>query len=484
MKKTAFILCFAFLLTFSVGAFGCENKKPQRSVYQIQCEFEDNILTGKETVEVFNHSENPIDTLKFNLFGNAFRKDAKHSPISAQYLSKAYPNGVNYGGMEIISVNDGVEKLEFSICGEDQNILEVKLMENLFPDERLTLIIDYKLEIANVVARTGYNADTVNLGNFYPILCALEDQGFYECVYYANGDPFYSDCSDYTVTLTTDKKYVTASSGKKLSESVSGNKVTCTYSIENARSFALVLSEKFKIKTDTTLGTEINYYYYDDQTPEKSLEYAIRSIQTFNELYGDYIYKNYSVVQTEFVQGGMEYPALVMISDDLIGNEYGEVIVHETAHQWWQTAVGNNEIEYGFLDEGLAEYSVVAFFEKYPEYGMTREDMVNSATMTYRVYCSVYDKIFGKVDTSMIRSLDEYKGEYEYVNIAYIKPCIMYETLRQSIGDKLFFNSLKKYYSKYKYLNATPEDLVGAFEKTGADTNGFFDSFFNGKAII
>lgn len=484
MRKTAFILSLIFLIVASSGVIGCGDKKPNRSVYNIVCELDGDVLKGTETVEFFNHGDNALSALKFNLFGNAFREGAKYSPVSTQYLSKAYPNGINYGNMTINGVSSGDDELEFSVCGEDENILEVTLLEQLFPDERVKIVIEYELNLADVVARTGVNANTVNLGNFYPIACALDGEGFYECLYYANGDPFYSDCADYNVTLTADRKYVVASSGKKISETVDGTLTTGTYSIENARSFAFVLSEKFKVLTDSSTGTKINYYYYNDGAPEKSLEFAVRSLSTFNDSFGRYPYENYSVVQTEFVQGGMEYPALVMISDDLTGTAYGEVIVHETAHQWWQTTVGNNEIKYGFLDEGLAEYSVVTFFEKYPEYGMTRENMVESATTTYRVYCSVYDKIFGKVDTSMLRSLGEYKGEYEYVNIAYIKPCIMYDTLRESIGDKKFFGALKKYYEKYMFKNAVPDDLIGAFEKSGADTNGFFQSFFEGKVII
>ena len=117
-------------------------------------------------------------------------------------------------------------------------------------------------------------------------------------------------------------------------------------------------------------------------------------------------------MQTQFVQGGMEYPALVMISDNLESNAYGEVIVHETAHQWWQTVVGNNEIEYGFLDEGLAEYSVVIFFEAYPKYGITRSQMIKSAEQTYKIFCSVTDKLMGKVNTVMLRNLGEFSSEY------------------------------------------------------------------------
>ena len=84
----------------------------------------------------------------------------------------------------------------------------------------------------------------------------------------------------------------------------------------------------------------------------------------------------------------------------------------------------------------------------------------------------------------MIRSLKDFSSEYEYVNVAYIKPCIMYDYLRTTIGETRFFTSLKKYYNKYKFKNAMPDDLVGAFEKVGADTNGFFNTFFEGKEII
>jgi aminopeptidase N len=84
----------------------------------------------------------------------------------------------------------------------------------------------------------------------------------------------------------------------------------------------------------------------------------------------------------------------------------------------------------------------------------------------------------------MLRALNEYQTEYEYVNIAYIKPVIMYDTLRKTVGEKRFFSALKSYYENYQFKNATPDDLVGAFEKTGCATNEYFRSFFDGKALI
>ena len=84
----------------------------------------------------------------------------------------------------------------------------------------------------------------------------------------------------------------------------------------------------------------------------------------------------------------------------------------------------------------------------------------------------------------MDRSLKDFINEYEYVNIAYIKPCIMFDELRKTIGEQRFFSALQRYYKEYKFKNATPDDMAGVFEKCGADTNGYFESFFNGKAII
>ena len=483
MKKLSVLLVLFILPCYFL--FSSCDKKSERTTYEITCELEGNILKGKETVCFYNSTENAFNSLKFNLFSNAFRCDATYSPISEQYKHKAYYSGESFGGIIIDSVLD--EKggaLTFNITGKDKNILEVILTEEVFPEEVAVVVIDYTITLANVIARTGINSKTINLANFYPILCGIENGAFYECVYFSSGDPYFSDVSNYLVNFTYDEKYVVASSGNvKKSESKNG-KVTTLYTLDGARDFALVLSTDFEYLTRDINGIEINYYFYDDNSPEKSINYAVESMEYFIKTFGNYPYKKYSVVQTEFVQGGMEFPALVMISDDLEEMAYGEVIVHETAHQWWQTTVGNNEVEYGFLDEGLAEYSVVLFYENHPNYGVKRETLITSSEKTFKTFCTVYDKLFSKVDTSMLRSLDKFSSEYEYVNIAYIKPTIMYDNLRKTIGEEKFFSALKNYYKAYYLKNSKPDYLVAEFEKQVKDTSGYFYSFFDGKAII
>ncbi len=486
MKKIVTWFCAVAVLLSVFTLFGCDgcSKESKRTKYDISASLDGNVLTATQTIDFYNEFDNPVSFLKFNIFANAFRKDATYKPIASQYVNKAYKNGYSYGEFTVQSCTVDNNATPFEICGLDKNVLKVDLPKEVFPQERISVVICYQITLANVVARTGVNDHCVNLANFYPILCGYGENGFYECLYYANGDPYFSDCADYVVTLTCDSDFVVASSGIQTSTNQQDGKTTYSYQLLNARSFALVLSKEFSVLSKTLSGVQVNYYYYNDDNPEKSFDYAQKSLALFNSKFGNYPYPTYAVVQTEFVQGGMEFPALVMISDALEPKAYGEVIVHETAHQWWQTLVGNNEIEHGFLDEGLAEYSVVLFYEAYPENALTREQIITSCEKTYRIFCSVIDKLDGKVNTVMLRPLGQFASEYEYVNLAYVKPCIMYDYLRKSIGDERFFKGLKNYFEKFCYKNATPDDLVGIFEKTGADTNGFFKSFFDGKVII
>ena len=482
-KKWFSFLAAVLLIGALIPVYGCGTSH-NITAYEIDCEYADGVICGTEKVSFYNSTDNAFKELKFNLFANAFREGAKYSPVSAQYHYQAYKWGESYGETEIKAVRIDGEDVEFTVGGEDKNILYVPLKTEVFPNERATVEIEFKTILAKVIARTGVNADTVNLANFYPILCGIENGGFYECVYYANGDPFFSEPADYTVTLTRDKKYVAAASGALTSETEADEKITSRYAVNNARSFAFVLSDKFEVITDKVGDTEILYYGYGDENPEEILLTARQALTFFADKWGEYPYKTYSVVKTPFIQGGMEFTALSYVSDNLESAAFKEVTVHEAAHEWWQTVVGNNEIEHPFIDEGLAEYSVVLFYEAHPEYGYTRENLIKSAEQTYKVYCSVYNKIVGKVDTTMTRAVPEYTSEYEYVNISYVKACIMYDYLRQTVGDTKFFAGLKRFNDENAFKTATPESLVGAFERAGANSNGFFESFFDGTVII
>ncbi|MDE6597682.1 MAG: M1 family metallopeptidase [Clostridia bacterium] len=483
MKKFLAILLSVVAIAAALSFAGCKKKSVTLSEYDIFASYdtESQTLTGTVNFTFYNNTDNEIDTLKFNLFGNAFREGATIKPVSAAYSGKAYYSGASYGGMEITEVQNC---LNWNVGGEDENILNVALSSPVYPEQTVSVTISYALKLANVNHRTGVTKNGVNLGNFYPVLCAYSREGFVESPYYSCGDPFLSECANYTVTVEVPATYTVAASGKLVSETVSSDRKKCAYSLNNARDFALVFSDKFEVATQNIDGVEVSYYYYKDSAPQESLAAACESLQYFSDTFGGYVYPTLSVVQTGFCYGGMEYPALTMISDDLDkdGNLY--TIVHENAHQWWYAMVGSDQLNCAWQDEGLAEYSSLLFFENHPDYAFTRTGLVGTAVKSYRAYYSVYNQIFGEANTTMNRNIKDFESEYEYSNVAYCKGLILFDMLRQSIGDEKFFDGLKTYFKNNLYSIASCDDLIGCFIKGGNDVEGFFASFIEGKIVI
>ena len=478
MKRIGVILLCAVLAAGTAWVFAGCSAKEERSAYTIHAELEGNVLTGTTDFRFVNGEETSFTELKFNLYGNAYRDGAAYKPISAAFAS-AYYGGESYGGMEILSVSPCAS---WEICGEDENILRVVLAEEVFSGESAQVRIEYTLTLANVNHRTGVTERAVNLGNFYPVLCAYEaGKGFYECEYYADGDPFYSECADYSVTFTVPAGYTAAASGQTISAESGGGKRTYTYALENARDFAVVCGESYEIMQTQADGVHILYYYYDDGEAEKTLALLADCVRYFSEKFGDFPYETYSAVQTGFCFGGMEYPGLSMLSDALTLSDYRYTAVHETAHQWWYAAVGNNELEHAWMDEGLAEYSSYLFFAERQEYGISASARLDAAHTAYNALCSVQSQVFGRADTTMDRKLGAYGG-YEYVVIAYDKGMLLFDTLRAALGDRQFFAGLQRYYREYSGGIARPEDLAAAFKNAGA--SGVIASFTDGTAVL
>lgn len=476
------ILCAAAsALSLSACAPASADNASKYDIFVIYDE-DNRTLTGSVELDYFNDTENELNDLKFNLYGNAYREGALFAPVSATYETSAYYGGKSYGGMEITNVeNCG----GWTVAGEDENILVVNLTAPLYPDERVTVKVSYTLTLANVNHRTGVtSAGTVNLGNFYPVLCAYSAEGFVECPYYSLGDPFLSACADYAVTIDIPSAYEAASSGALVGESETNGRKKCTYALENVRDFALVLSDRFEVLSEEVNGVTVNYYHISDSNAQTSLSAAAESLRYFSATFGDYAYPTLSVVQTGFCYGGMEYPALTMIASGLDSDGGVYTIVHENAHQWWYAMVGSDQIGCAWQDEGLAEYSTLMFFENNTSYGFTRTGLVGTATKSYRAFFSVLGQLNGTVDTSMSRRLDAFSGEYEYVNVTYNKGLLLFDTLRTSLGDGKFTQCLRDYFAAFSGKIATADDLCGAFIAGGTDVEGFFASFIEGKVII
>ena len=490
MKRFFIVLIITIV---SLSFLGCEKKDnideicKDLSNYEINLELdvETKSVSAKQKVNYINSTDNILKTIKFHLYPQFFEEGATEFVIPNTKINNAYPNGMSYANFNVDRVQ--VEDAEKPVIYEEEfdSILSVELNSSLMPNERVTLYFEYSFALPNCNHRFGYGENTINLANFYPIACVFENDSFNTSGYHSNGDPFYSDMANYCVNIKTDKQYIVAGTGNKTNEKIAdGNKIL-SFEAKLVRDFALVASNKFEIISQKLNNTNIEYYYFLDKNPENSLKAGVDAIKTFSKLFGEYPYSSFSIVECDFLYGGMEYPNLIMISSSIEDyDDYLNVIIHETAHQWWYGIVGNNEYVYPWLDEALTEYSTVLFYDNNDGYNFNHKQMIEISKENYSIFISVYEDVLGPIDTSM-RAVNEYNTEPEYTYCTYVKGVLMFESLRELIGEKCFIRGLKNYFENNKFTNSTPEDLINSFEiESKKELNNFFSSWVQGKVVI
>ena len=441
---------------------------------------DNHILSATQTVDMTNRSENNFSKVLFHVYANQYREDATNGVVPKVYRAEAYPNGNSYGDVTFDSVKVNGAPVAYTIEGEDMDILSVPMESELFPDQKVSIEMTYEVQLANIRHRLGYTDQTVNLGNFYPILCHVDNGSYTASPYYNIGDPFVSDVANYNVSLTLPENFVVASSGQ-LNEATSTNGLaTYNYTAEAVRDFAMVLSTQFKKLSRTVGGTQVNYYYYNDADAEISLDTACGMLQYLNEHVGEFPYAQYSVVETEFCYGGMEYPCLSMITSG--EKSYQEAVAHETAHQWFYGIVGNDQIQNAWMDEGLSEFLTYLYMDATGATPLTRNIMAN--TKTYTTYVDVLNHYYTDIDTSF-KAISEYKNDNEYVIFTYIKGSLLFNTMYETMGANRFWKALANYFNEAQFTIAQPSQMSANFSAVGGQELGtIFNAFVEGTEII
>lgn len=473
MKKL--FVCIIAAIVIALPLVGCDKGELGDGLtqYTIVAVLDSNSRTVSATMSVdyINDTQCELTELAFHLYGNAYREGADFSPISATDISVAYPNGLSYGHLTVSSVTDADGK-ELSFGVDENDVLTVAI-STLEPTQRTTVVINFDLGLAEVRHRLGYYDGKFNLGNWYPVLCQFEDGAWDKHPYYANGDPFDSAVANYSVRLEYPADLVAASTAGE------GNSGLLDVSARSVRDFAICVGD-FKTKSVTADGVKITWY---SESSDDYTQVAKDALCTYNELFGEYPYPTLAVVKTSFLNGGMEYPGLVYVSDALNDEMTKEVVAHEIAHQWWYAVVGNDQVDEAWLDEGLTEYATTIFYEKNESYGVKITDRIADSLTAYMLYCELY--VGNKAQTAMDKCVGEYANNLEYTYMTYVKGQLLFDCIRTLIGDEAFFDGLRYYYDTYKFGVATKADLIGAFEQyTEYNLTSYVDSWVKGTALL
>ncbi len=322
------------------------------------------------------------------------------------------------------------------------------------------------------------------LAHWFPVLAGYDPVSGWELDPPATwSDPVFSNTALFDVTLTAPRDLVLVTPGVQVAETTESAHQVRRFVSGPVREFTVVADDDFA-SVSTTVGETIVTSYSNPQDAgggAQMLEWAAQALAVFSEFFGPYPYAELDVVAVPNVTG-FEFPQLVFIGTEFYPDPEGSgsrpgaiefLVAHEVSHQWWYGLVGNNQHRRAFLDESLAEYSGVLYFERQQgsEAAETQLDAglrLRYATMLLTTGDQVVDQ-----PSAAFPDADAY-----YATV-YRKGGLGFAALRHEIGDAAFVAGLQDYAQSTRFGVATPDDLQAAFERAAdRDLDAFWQLWF------
>jgi hypothetical protein len=393
------------------------------------------------------------------------------------------------GGFSLKSISiDNQPVTNYTIENINQR-LEVQLPQPVQPSQTITITMSYGLILPQMQAYSnpeeirpqiyGYSDRQVNFVDWYPFIVPyLPGQGWVLHNPWYYGEHLMYELADFdvTVTFTDGANPQVAASGAETQPTTAPAPEGVTsrrFVLEAGRTFALSMSDHFKVAQQTVGDVTVFSYYFGfyDGPGEAMLQTTVEALQTFSERFGPYRHRTLTAVQGDF-NDGMEFSGLYFISRDYFNlydntpkNYLVIIAAHETAHQWWFDAVANDQALEPWLDEALSTYSERIYYETiYP-------DLVDW-WWDYRFFSFENP---GDVDTQIYDG----GGQRPYWDKVYLTGTRFFEDLRERVGDEIFFAFLKDYYNQSVGRQVTGADFFRVFRaNTAADITDLIHTYF------
>jgi hypothetical protein len=501
------------LLTLSLSGCVAETVQPEQTMQpapkwpdvapvasydiQVTLDAQTKTLSGHEVITYVNTSQTPIKDAVLHLYLNAFRDD--HSSIFMQEsgpvhrgfsLNPKYPGSIKVTNIRLA---DGTP-LSLKLI-EDETLARAELPTSVAPGKFFTLDIEFKAQLPQVFARTGFYEDFFMVGQWFPKLGVWQDDGWNAYPFHANSE-FFADFGDYDVRITVPKEYVTAATGLPISTEVNGDGTqTVQYQAKGVIDFAWSASPNFKQVTRNVDGIELLYVYLPEHefTVDRVLHAAQASITNFGKWYGPYPYPRLTVLDVPDGAGGaggMEYPMMIAAGlEDITGlgilkgqfDRMLEVVtVHEIGHEWWYAVLAFNEAEEPWLDEGFTDYSTMRLMDRV--YGANNAIQLGGIRLNY-LELRRLDYLASPRVPMDGRAWDFNSTNYGVA--AYSKPLLSLGTLENVLGEETMLRIMSTFFEQYRFKHPTTEDFRSVAEEVaGRKLDWFFDDMVYGNKVL
>lgn len=194
-------------------------------------------------------------------------------------------------------------------------------------------------------------------------------------------------------------------------------------------------------------------------------------LQVYEWAYGPYRWERVGYVAVPFSSGAMEHSTNIALGLGYINgsNTYESLYAHELSHQWFGDLVTTNSAPEMWINEGWAVYSENLYKEILDGKSVARNEMRS-------LLKNVIER--AHLDDGGYYSLNNLPHDATYGTTAYDKGATVAHSLRGHLGDSIFFEMLRDYFSQNAFSHISNSDFRDFItSNTGIDVSGFFNGW-------
>ena len=200
------------------------------------------------------------------------------------------------------------------------------------------------------------------------------------------------------------------------------------------------------------------------------------AVHVYESRYGAYRWPRVGYVTVDFTSGAMEHATNVAYPIFAVnGNaHYEDLYMHELAHSWFGNVITCEKAREMWINEGFAEFSPALVFEKiYPS-----ENIYEDGYKNFIRDCLVSALKKAHLNDYGYFALDSVPQTATYGTHSYQKGAVVVHTLRNYLGDSLFFGGLTSLLNDNTFKNVSSVQLFDYLSNySGQDLSNFYEAW-------
>ncbi len=225
------------------------------------------------------------------------------------------------------------------------------------------------------------------------------------------------------------------------------------------------------------LTVEVYAKVGDEKYADRVAEVVGKRLEYYSSKFGSYAYGNRLIIAEtdEDTLEAYSGAGILFLNPKAFSTGNEELLARETAYQWWGQTVGIKSFDDAWLTQGLAQYSGLLYIR----------DAENETQFQQAIQAEL-EKALAFEQSASIRNapkqLDDQTSAYR--SVVYYKGAVVFNMLRQLLGEQKFDAFLKNYYTQQAGKNVSIDQFETiASTAAGRNLRSFFGQWVDSTGV-